>query len=141
MVNPELAALEELVIGAVAVTEGAIAVAGSDLTFVQWRVIMIVGERSDGETIGEIAGRLGARVSPASRLISRLRRRGVVRTDKDPSDARVTRVQLTESGDALRTRVLVARRERLSAAIAEVGLDPESASAIRSLARALERHA
>ena len=75
--------LERLVVGSVAITERAIAAAGTDLTFVQWRVLLIVGEQPAGATVGEIAGRIGARGSPASRLISRLKGRGVVRAERD----------------------------------------------------------
>jgi DNA-binding MarR family transcriptional regulator len=105
--------LERIVRGAVAITDRAIAAAGADLTFVQWRVLLIVGERDEGVSISEIASRIGGHASPASRLISRLKRRGIVVTEKGELDARVTTVRLTPTGAALRGRVLDYRRREL----------------------------
>lgn len=135
-----VAALDRLVIGSVALTERAIAAAGTDLTFVQWRVLMIVGEHDAGATVGEVAERIGARSSPASRLITRLRARGVVITTKDPDDARITRVHLTTSGSELRNRVLSARREGLAAIAATLQISPPAQRGIELIARALETY-
>jgi DNA-binding MarR family transcriptional regulator len=133
--------LERLAVGSVAVTERAIAAAGADLSFVQWRVLLIVGEREDGATVGEIAARIGAHVSPASRLVSRLKRRGVVRTAKDDSDGRVTRVRLTESGLDLRSRVLEQRRRDLALVLAAASLTATDVAAVAKVARAFESFA
>ena len=89
--------LERLVVGSVAITERAIAAAGTNLTFVQWRVLLIVGEQPEGATVGEIAARIGARGSPASRLISRLKERGVVVAERDAADRRVSHIRLTRA--------------------------------------------
>lgn len=139
--DPLVPVLERLVIGSVALTERAIAAAGTDLTFVQWRVLMIAGEHEGGATVGEIAERIGARSSPASRLISRLRTRGVVGTTKDPHDARVTRVRLTPSGLELRSRVLSARRQSFVEISATVLISPPELRGIELIARALETYA
>ncbi|MBI3750586.1 MAG: MarR family transcriptional regulator [Chloroflexi bacterium] len=139
--DPLVTALDRLVIGSVALTERAIAAAGTDLTFVQWRVLMIVGERDGGATVGEIAERIGARSSPASRLIGRLRTRGVVETTKDPGDARITRVRLTESGLELRRRVLGLRREAFDDIASILRLSPVALRGIELIARALETYA
>ena len=138
MPNELIDILERLAVGSVAVTERAIAAAGADLSFVQWRVLLIVGEREDGATVGEIAARIGAHVSPASRLVSRLKRRGVVRTAKDDSDGRVTRVRLTESGLDLRSRVLEQRRRDLALVLAAVSLTATDVAAVAKVARAFE---
>lgn len=130
--------LERVVIGAVALTERSIAAAGTDLTFVQWRVLMIVGEHEAGATVGEIAVRIGAQASPASRLITRLRGRGVVTAVKDERDARVSRVRLTDSGRELRRRVLAQRRGHLEAVAHDAGLGTPDADLLRGLAVALE---
>ena len=130
--------LERLVVGAVAVTERAIAAAGADLTFVQWRVLLIVGEQPGGATVGEIASRIGANESPASRLVSRLKRRGVVRTERDAADGRVTRVHLTEAGQAMRTQVLDHRRHDLAAVIEAEPMTPAEVGVIARLARSFE---
>lgn len=125
--------------GSVAITERAIAASGTDLTFVQWRVLLVVGDHQEGATIGEIASRIGAHASPASRLISRLRDRGVVSTTKDTEDGRVTRVRLTTTGRQLRTRVIRHRRRDL-AVLPDVGLTPRDLGAIARLARAFESY-
>jgi DNA-binding MarR family transcriptional regulator len=138
--DPLVAALDRLVIGSVAVTERAIAAAGTDLTFVQWRVLMIVGEHDRGATVGEIAERIGARSSPASRLIARLGARGVVATTRDTDDARVTRVRLTDSGLELRRRVLDARHESLAIIAATLRISPPAVRGIELMARALETY-
>ena len=141
MPNELIDILERLAVGSVAVTGRAIAAAGADLSFVQWRVLLIVGEREDGATVGEIAARIGAHVSPASRLVSRLKRRGVVRTAKDDSDGRVTRVRLTESGLDLRSRVLEQRRRDLALVLAAASLTAIDVAAVAKVARAFESFA
>lgn len=140
MPTPPIADLERLVMGSVAITERAIAASGTDLTFVQWRVLLILGDHDEGETIGEVASRIGAHASPASRLISRLRQRGVVATTKDDDDGRVTRVRLTAAGRQLRTRVIRHRRRDL-AGLPDVGLTPRDLAVIGRLARAFESYA
>lgn len=121
--------------GAVAITDRAIAAAGADLTFVQWRVLLVVGERDEGASVSDIASRIGAHASPASRLISRLKRRGIVATKKGATDARVTMVRLTPVGAALRARVLDLRRQDLGRLPLE-GTTVGDEQAIGRLARA-----
>lgn len=135
--DDQVAALERIVVGSVAITERAIAAAGADLTFVQWRVLLIVGETDAGATVGDVAARTGGHLSPASRLISRLRRRGVVTTERDRSDGRMTRVRLTPTGQALRTRVIERRRADL-VAISAGAQTPTVARAVARLAVAFE---
>lgn len=134
------AILERVAVGTVAITERAIAAAGTDLTFVQWRVLLIVGEEDGGVTVGEVAARIGAHASPASRLISRLRQRGVVRTHRDTVDGRVTRVQLTGSGTELRRRVLEHRREDLASVAARLSLTSAESGALTAVAELLARY-
>jgi DNA-binding MarR family transcriptional regulator len=130
--------LERLVIGAVAVTERAIAAAGADLTFVQWRVLLIVGEHAEGATVGEIAARIGAQPSPASRLIGRLKQRGVVQTAREDADRRVTRVRLTAGGHDLRRRVLDHRRADIEQVVGSMALTATEAGVIARLVRWFE---
>jgi DNA-binding MarR family transcriptional regulator len=124
-------ALEAVALGSVAVTTPALASTALDLTFVQWRVLVIVGEDQDGATVSEIAIRLGAEISPLSRLVGRLARRGLVSTGKDERDRRVTRVNLTDAGRRIRETVLRRRRELLAVVLAGVG--PISADAVAVL--------
>jgi DNA-binding MarR family transcriptional regulator len=130
--------LERLVVGSVAITARAIAAADAELTFMQWRVLLIVGERDEGQAVGEIAARIGAHASPASRVVSRLKRRGLVSTDKTDLDKRVVCVRLTEAGRDLRTRVLEQRGRDLADVLGVVSMTPEEAEALARLAQAFE---
>ena len=135
------AALEAVAFGSVAVTTRAIAAAGLDLTFAQWRVLVVVGERPNGATITEVAARLGAEISPVSRLVSRLARRGVVKARKDDQDRRVTRVTVTEEGRALRETVIARRRELLADVLAAAGpIGPEAEAALERIGAAFRRY-
>ena len=102
MTEDLVSVLERLVVGSVAITARAIAAADADLTFMQWRVLLVVGECEDGHAVGEIATRIGAHASPASRVVSRLKRRGLVSTSKREPDKRVVCIRLTETGRNLR---------------------------------------
>ncbi|HEX3427235.1 MAG TPA: MarR family winged helix-turn-helix transcriptional regulator [Candidatus Limnocylindrales bacterium] len=127
------AALEAIAFGSVAITSRALLAAGLEVTFAQWRVLVVVGEDRDGATVSEIATRLGAEISPASRLVSRLRRRGLVETHKEPRDRRVTRVRLTATGQEAREAVLRGRQAVLRKVVAESG--PQDAGVEDALER------
>lgn len=142
MAETLLDALELIARGSVATTGIAIGHAGADLTFPQWRVLMVVGEYEEGATVSEIAARVGGHVSPVSRLVGRLERRGLVRTQKDPRDRRVTRVSLADGGDELRSAVLARRREVLAAVIGAAGPLPRGAeNALLRIARSIAEFA
>ena len=135
------AALEAVAFGSVAVTTRAIAAAGLDLTFAQWRVLVVVGESPNGATVTEVAARLGAEISPVSRLVSRLARRGVVKARKDDQDRRVTRVTVTAEGRELRETVIARRRELLADVLAAAGpISPEAEAALERIGAALRRY-
>jgi DNA-binding MarR family transcriptional regulator len=138
---PGEAALEAVAFGSVAVTTRALATVGLELTFAQWRVLVIVGERPDGATVTEIAARLGAEISPVSRLVSRIARRGLVATAKDDRDRRVTRVAITESGRDLRETVLARRRALLLQVLAVAGpIEPDTEAALDRIGDAFRRY-
>jgi DNA-binding MarR family transcriptional regulator len=130
--------IERLVVGSVAITARAIAAADAELTFMQWRVLLIVGERDEGQAVGEIAARIGAHASPASRVVSRLKRRGLVSADKGELDKRVVCVRLTEAGRDLRARVLSLRGRDLADVLDVVSMTPEESEALARLAQAFE---
>jgi MarR family transcriptional regulator, organic hydroperoxide resistance regulator len=135
------AALEAVAFGSVAVTTRAIAAAGLDLTFAQWRVLVVVGEGRNGATVTEIAARLGAEISPVSRLVSRLARRGVVKARKDDQDRRVTRVTVTDEGRELRETVIARRRELLADVLSAAGpIGPEAEAALERIGAAFRRY-
>jgi DNA-binding MarR family transcriptional regulator len=138
MPDPLTSVLESLVVGSVAITARAIAAADADLTLVQWRVLLVVGEREEGAAVGEIASRIGAHASPASRVVSRLRRRGLLKAARDQRDARVVCVSLTDAGRDLRSRILKMRGRDLAAVVASASLAPAEAEAVAKLARSFE---
>jgi DNA-binding MarR family transcriptional regulator len=121
--------LDRIIYGAVAITNLALTESAVEVTLPQWRVLVIVGQGPDGATVSEIAARLGAAVSPASKLVTRLERRGLLVTGKDPADRRVTRVRLSEGGRVLRTKVIECRREYVRRIIESVGPAPAGANA------------
>jgi DNA-binding MarR family transcriptional regulator len=135
------AALEAVALGSVAVTTRALAAVGLELTFAQWRVLVIVGDSVTGATVTEIALRLGAEISPVSRLVSRLVRRGLVNARKDDRDLRVTRVSVTDAGRELRETVLERRRLLLADVLAEAGpIEPDVEAALDRIGIAFRRY-
>jgi DNA-binding MarR family transcriptional regulator len=102
---------------------------------------VIVGEKSSGATVTEVAARLGAEISPISRLVSRLARRGLVRASKDEQDRRVTRVTITSAGRDIRTEVMERRRELLGDVLVEAGpIEPAVADALNRIGAAFRRY-
>ena len=135
------AALEAVAYGSVAVTTRALLAVASDLTFGQWRALVIVGEHANGATVTEIAARLDAEISPVSRLVSRLVRRGLLASAKDARDRRVTRVSLTAPGHELRETVLERRRELLAEVLGEAGpIEPEAEATLDRIGIAFRRY-
>jgi DNA-binding MarR family transcriptional regulator len=135
-------ALEALAFGSVAVTSRALATVGLELTFAQWRVLVVVGENpEEGATVSEIADRLGAEISPVSRLVGRLARRGVVRVYKDKRDRRVTRVTVSDAGREIRDTVIERRREMLAEVLVAAGpIEPEVEAALHRIGAAFRRY-
>ena len=107
--------LERLVIGAVGLTTRALAEAapGTELTFPQWRAILIVGEEAGGARVGQVAARVGVTLPATSRLLHRLAQRGLVILEPDELDHRATRARLTDAGAAVRSSILRYRRDAL----------------------------
>jgi len=135
------AALEAVAFGSVAVTTRALLTVSPDLTFGQWRALVIVGEQPDGATVSEIAARLGAEISPVSRLVSRLVARGLMVRAKDVQDRRVTRVSMTPSGRELRETVLERRRAILGGVLEDAGpMEPEVEAALERIGRAFREY-
>ncbi|HET7180893.1 MAG TPA: MarR family transcriptional regulator [Candidatus Limnocylindrales bacterium] len=104
--------LERLVVAGVAITTRALADASDDweLTFPQWRALLIVGEADDGATVSAVAARVGVTVPATSRLLQRLARRGLLNATSDEQDRRATRARLTARGIAVRERIIGRRR-------------------------------
>jgi len=106
------AELERIAVGAVGLTTRALAQAdtGFELTFPQWRAILVLGETEDGARIGEVAARVGVTLPATSRLLRRLARRGLTALAVDEQDRRATRGRLTDHGRAVREAILTHRR-------------------------------
>jgi DNA-binding MarR family transcriptional regulator len=140
-----VATLERIVVGAVGLTARALAEAapGMELTFPQWRALLILGERADGARVGEVASRAGVTLPATSRLLHRLERRSLVALATDPADRRATRARLSVRGREVRMAILDYRRAALGEVSREV--DPGGGGAagadLAAVARALERFA
>jgi DNA-binding MarR family transcriptional regulator len=137
--------LERIVVGAVGLTTRSLASTEADyeLTFPQWRAILILGGLADGARIGEVAARVGGTLPATSRLLRRLERRGLTTLAVDEQDRRATRARLTGHGRAVRAAILAHRREALreiAAALPDAS-HGDLASGLRALAAELERYA
>jgi DNA-binding MarR family transcriptional regulator len=65
--------------------------------------------REDGpQRLKALAGRLGVRVSTATRLVDAAERQGLVARRRDPGDARGVRVALTREGDRTAEKIAAA---------------------------------
>jgi DNA-binding MarR family transcriptional regulator len=135
-------ALEAVAFGSVAVTSRALAAVGLELTFAQWRVLVVAGENPEaGASVTEIAARLGAEISPVSRLVSRLARRGLVTAYKDDRDRRVTRVRVSDAGREIRDTVIGRRRELLAEVLVAAGpIDRDTEAALQRIGVAFRRY-
>src|SRR5438128_8853453 len=107
-----LEALDRVIVAAVGITTVALAQAdrAGELTFPQWRILVVVGECPLGVRVNEIALRIGASSPSASRLIRRMERAGLVMSARDESDRRATLVRLTDAGARVRSTVISHRR-------------------------------
>jgi DNA-binding MarR family transcriptional regulator len=114
-----LDALEGIVMAGVALTTQALAHAPTayELTIPMWRVLMILGSRSDGMTVSEVARQIGVTVPATSRQLRRLARRGLVSLSMDERDHRAVRARLTETGERFRSDIIRARRDALAYAL------------------------
>jgi DNA-binding MarR family transcriptional regulator len=137
--------LERIAVGAVALTTRALAEAdtGFELTFPQWRALLVLGEEADGARIGEVAARVGGTVPATSRLLRRLERRGLTTLAVDELDRRATRARLTDLGRTVRERILAHRRAALRDIAARLPRSERRRllGGLRGLAAELERFA
>jgi len=132
-----VAGLERIVVASVAVTARALADVAPELTLVQWRVLVLV-DRHGGMGVGPIATALGAKIAAVSRLVARLRARGLVDTKRGEPDARVVVVSLSDQGAELRRRVLAHRGAALLAGVERAGLPSDAEDVVEQLAVILE---
>ena len=137
--------LEKIAVGAVGLTTLALAHAdaGFELTFPQWRALLVLGESEDGARVGEVAARVGVTLPATSRLIRRLERRGLTTLAIDEQDRRAVRARLTNRGLAVRAAILAYRRTALrevASALPETQ-NLDLASGLRAIAAELDPYA
>jgi DNA-binding MarR family transcriptional regulator len=128
--------LADIVFGGVAITASALehATHGEEVTFTQWRAILVVGEREEGCRVGEVAGFVDAALPTTSRLLRRLERRGLLTLERDEHDRRATRARLTAAGLRVRSSVLAYRRDQIAAIVDEVKPPAAANAGLRDLA-------
>jgi DNA-binding MarR family transcriptional regulator len=131
--------LEQISVAAVAITTRALSEAspGFDLTFPQWRSLLVVGEHVDGARLSDVAGRVGVTLPATSRHLQRLARRGLVEIGPDLLDRRASRVRLTPHGAAVRFRLVEFRRELLATSIASLSVSDETLRELAAVAASL----
>ena len=132
--------LEQVVMSSVALMARVLAEVTPDLTFLQWRVLVILGaaDGDRGVSVGEVAADLGARVPATSRVLTRLRARGLVAVGRDAHDGRLRMAQLTIAGRAMHDTVRERRRSELAWAFSRRRLALADAGAARRIAQALQ---
>jgi DNA-binding MarR family transcriptional regulator len=139
------AALERIAVGSVGVTSRALTDARPtlDMTFPQWRAVVVLGSTPEGARVGEVAARVGVTLPATGRLLRRLERRGLIELTPDASDRRARRATLTAAGTAVRDAIVASRRGMLlevgTAVAARGSLDLERG--LDAIAAGLEHYA
>lgn len=143
MDEPALAELiEGIIVAGVALTTRALSEATPDLelTFPQWRVLLVVGERETGSKLTEVATRVGVTLPATSRQIHRLVRRGLIQVQRDERDRRAARVRLTETGNQVRKQILDFRQARIAETITGLSVSGQTLGEMAVIAGALRVH-
>ncbi len=132
--------LEDIVLAGVGLTTRALAEAapGIELTFPQWRVLVVLGEQANGVTVSEAAGRIGVTVPATSRQLRRLAGRGLVEIGPDERDRRAARARLTAPGQAARAAILDYRRKRIREGVTRMHATPSTLRELAAIADALD---
>jgi DNA-binding MarR family transcriptional regulator len=133
-------AIEQIVIAGVAMTNASLSRSrqGPDLTFPQWRVLVVLGRRPEGMPVHEIARLIHVTLPATSRQLRRLAQRGFVVFDPDQTDRRVTRARLSEAGIAVRDSIMSDRRSLIEAAIADLRTDRHVTDAVAGIAARMQ---
>ena len=134
--------LERIVLAGVGLTARALAEAapGVELTFPQWRVLLVLGEQEDGATVSEVASRIGVTVPATSRQLRRLARRGLVDVGPDQYDRRAVRARLTRAGEETREAILAYRSRRIGEEASGLRLRPTTLAELAKIADAFDRY-
>jgi DNA-binding MarR family transcriptional regulator len=141
MTDPSVAeSLERIIFAGVAMTTVAITSArpGFDLTFPQWRVVVILGNAPDGARISDVARQVGVTLPATSRQLRRLERRGLVTVTPDELDRRVAIACLTAEGQRARASVIAHRKAMIVALATPLESDPVARRELARVADALD---
>lgn len=131
--------LERIAIGAVAITARALTEAAGELTFLQWRVLVVAADHPDGVSVGEIGRLIGASPPSATRVVRRMERQRLVVLARDEDDRRRVRVGLTGEGRRIRDAVMQERSAHLADLLARsaVVADAPGTALLRAIADAI----
>lgn len=134
-----LDSLDRMAYATVAITSTALAdVVGTELTFLGWRTLVILGEATGPIRLTDLAERLRISRPSASKLVRRLERRGLLTLARNPIDGRGRLIGLAAEGARVRIAVTQRRREILAAALTEP-IPPAFADGLAVIAGRLER--
>jgi DNA-binding MarR family transcriptional regulator len=136
--RPVLLDVERIVVASVGITARALGEVAPELTLVQWRALVLV-DVAASIPVGSLAAALDAKIAAVSRLVGRLRTKGLVKTNRDAIDGRLVLVALTERGRELRRQVVERRRKDLATAIESANLPPDARDVVAGLAAVLEQ--
>ncbi len=140
--DPEIVeALQRVIVAGVALTASTLARSGSspDLTFPQWRVLVVLGEQPEGRSVRQISRLIGVTLPATGRQLRRLEGRGLLTLEPDVLDRRVTRARLSDEGAARLAAIIADRRTRIAEAIAAIEPAHDLAGTLAKLADSLER--
>ncbi|HVT22487.1 MAG TPA: MarR family transcriptional regulator [Mycobacteriales bacterium] len=87
-----------------------------DITLVQFRALATLSDHGS-QRVADLAGLLGVNSSTATRMASRLRRKGLINRVDDPTDRRATRLEITPAGQRV-VHDVTARRQTVIGQIA-----------------------
>src|SRR5215207_5577485 len=80
-----------------------------ELTFTQFKTLMLLAHDPGDLSVKDVADRLGISLPAASRAVDPLVRRGIVERTEDTVDRRVKRVRTTRDGERLVERLIATR--------------------------------
>lgn len=141
LTDPAVAeSLERIVFASVALTTVAFSRAqlAFELTFPQWRVLVVLGAASEAMRIGEVARLVGVTMPATSRQLRRLERRGLITVRRDERDGRASLASLTQEGRAARASIVDYRRARIVEAAAPFEPNKSLRQELDRIADALE---
>jgi DNA-binding MarR family transcriptional regulator len=114
--------VERIVVASVALTARALAeTAGSELTFLGWRTLVIVGSSDGAIRLSELADGLSLSRPSASKLVHRMAGRDLLALERDPIDRRGLCLRLGREGARLRSAVMARRRQLLAESLEGIG--------------------